>query len=162
MLFEKILYPVDLKKSSINAKPYVLKLKEAGCKEVHIVYVLIPSEWGILSREEYDSEEKIESLRGLLDDGYIDALFRIFRKLREVSREFEERGIKTRVSLISGELAESLSWYAEKYGINLLTLGITEESLSIFKIGKVIDIIKEVSSPILIVKSKEEDGDEEI
>ncbi|SMO45315.1 Universal stress protein family protein [Balnearium lithotrophicum] len=162
MLFERILYPVDLRRASINVKPYILKLKEAGCIEVHIVYVLIPSDWGILEKEEYDSEDKIEALRGTIDDGYVDALLRTYRKLKDLAKEFEERGIKTRVSLISGELAESLSWYTKEYNIKLVALGITDESLSFFKVGKVLDIIKEIESPILIVKTKEEEGNEEI
>jgi hypothetical protein len=162
MLFEKILYPVDLRKASLNVKPYILQLKNAGCKEVHLLYVLIPSEWGIVNREEYDSEEKLEALKGAIDDGYVEALLRKFKKVKEIAGEFENNGIKTRVTFIPGELDEVISWYADKYGISLVALGITDESLSFFRVGKVLDIIKAVNSPILIVKTKEEEGNEEI
>jgi len=162
MLFEKILYPIDLRKASVNVKPYVLQLRQAGCSEVHLVYVLIPSEWGIVNREEYDSEEKIEALRGAVDDGYVDALIRKFKKMKDIAGEFESRGIKTRVVVIPGELDEVIAWYAEKYGMSLVALGITDESLSFFRVGKVIDIIKAVKSPILIVKTKEDEGQEEV
>ncbi len=158
MLFERVLYPFDMRKASLGVKPYVLKLKEAGCKEVHMLYVLLPSEWGFVAKEEYDSEDKIEALRGAIDDGYVDGLIRIFRRMKEIAEEFEASGIKTRIVLIPGELDETIGYYSKEYGIKLVALGITDESLSFFRVGKVLDIIKAVGSPILIVKSPEEDG----
>jgi len=162
MLFEKILYPFDMRKACLGVKPYILKLKEAGCKEVHMLYVLLPSEWGFVAREEYDSEDKIEALRGAIDDGYVDGLIRIYRKMRKVAKEFEENAIKTRIVLIPGELDETIGYYSKEYGIKLVALGITNESLSFFRIGKVLDIIKAVDSPVLVVKTPEEDGDKQI
>jgi hypothetical protein len=162
MLFEKILYPFDMRKASLNVKPYVLKLREAGCKEVHMVYVLIPSDWGLLPHGEYDDEEKVEVLKAALDEGYGDAVVRIFKKMKEVAKEFEDAGMKVRVVLIPGELDEVLSLYAERHGIKLITLGITSESLSLFRAVKVLDIIKAVKQPILVVKTPEEDGSKEI
>ncbi|TCK05191.1 universal stress protein [Phorcysia thermohydrogeniphila] len=157
MLFQKVLYPVDLKPASLNVKPYILKLKEAGCLEVHLLYVLIPSEWGLLKREEYDSEEKISALRGVMNEGYVEGLKKTFRKMQELAEEFEKSGIKTRVLMIPGELDEVIANYAEKNEIKLVALGITSESLSFFRVGKVLDIIKAVDKPILIVKSPEEE-----
>jgi len=162
MLFEKVLYPFDMRKACLGVKPYILKLKEAGCKEVHMLYVLLPSEWGFVAREEYDSEDKIEALRGAIDDGYVDGIIRIYRKMKEVAKEFEENGIKTRVVLIPGELDETIGYYSKEYGIKLVALGITDESLSFFRVGKVLDIIKAVDSPVLVVKTPEEDGDKQI
>ena len=158
MLFEKVLYPFDMRKACLGVKPYILKLKEAGCKEVHMLYVLLPSEWGFVAKEEYDSEDKVEALRGAIDDGYVDGLKRIFEKMKEVAKEFEEKGIKTRVVMIPGELDETIGYYAKEYGIKLVALGITDESLSFFRVGKVLDVIKAVDSPVLVVKSPEEDG----
>ena len=158
MLFEKVLYPFDMRKASLGVKPYVLKLKEAGCKEVHLLYVILPSEWGFVAKEEYDSEDKIEALRGAVDDGYVDGLIRIFRKMEEIAKELEEKGIKTRVVMIPGELDETIGYYSKEYGIKLVALGITDESLSFFRVGKVLDVIKAVDSPVLVVKSPEEDG----
>jgi nucleotide-binding universal stress UspA family protein len=157
MLFQKVLYPVDLKPASLNVKPYILKLKEAGCLEVHLLYVLIPSEWGLLKREEYDSEEKISALRGVMNEGYVEGLKKTFRKMQELAEEFEKSGIKTRVLMIPGQLEEVIADYAEKNGIKLVALGVTSESLSFFRVGKVLDIIKAVDKPILIVKSSEEE-----
>ncbi len=158
MLFEKVLYPFDGRKASLEVKPYVLKLKEAGCKEVHLLYVLVPSNWGLLAKEEYDCVEKIEALRAALEEGYVDALLRMFRKMEEVASEFNRLGVKTRVVMIPGELDEVISKYAEKRDIKLVALGITSESLSFFRIGKVLDIIKALDRPILIVKSPEEES----
>lgn len=162
MLFEKVLYPFDMRRASLGVKPYVLKLKEAGCREVHMLYVLLPSEWGFVAKEEYDSEGKIEALRGAIDDGYVDGLKRIFEKMKEIAKEFEENGIKTRVVLIPGELDETIGYYSKEYGIKLVALGVTDESLSFFRVGKVLDIIKAVDSPVLVVKSPEEDGCQKI
>jgi len=162
MLFEKVLYPFDMRKASLGVKPYVLKLKEAGCKEVHLLYVILPSEWGFVAKEEYDSEDKIEALRGAVDDGYVDGLIRIFRKMEEIAKELEEKGIKTRVVMIPGELDETIGYYSKEYGIKLVALGITDESLSFFRVGKVLDVIKAVDSPVLVVKSPEEDGCQEV
>ncbi len=153
MLFRKILYPVDFEKASLNVKPYILKLREAGCEEVHILHVLIPSRWGLLSKEEYDSLEKVEALRGALSEGYADAVVKLFKRMEELAAEFEENGIKTKTVIIPGELDEVLASYAEKHGINLVALGVSDESLSIFHIGRVLDVIKNVKQPILIVKS---------
>ncbi len=161
-MFSRILYPFDMRKASLNVKPYILKLKEAGCREVHILYVLLPSEWGLLAKEEYDSKEKIEALRGALDEGYVDALLRRFEKMKELAEEFESKGIKARVLMIPGELDEVIAEYAEKNGIELVALGITSESLSFFRVGKLLDVIKAVDKPILIVKTPEEEGDEEV
>ncbi|RUM44631.1 MAG: universal stress protein [Desulfurobacterium sp.] len=155
MLFQKILYPVDFKPASLNVKPYILKLKEAGCQEVHLLYVLVPSEWGLLQKEEYDTEEKINALRGAMNEGYVEGLKKTFRKMQELAREFEESGIKTRVLMIPGELDEVIAEYAEKNDIKLVALGVTAESLSFFRVGKVLDVIKAVDKPILIVKSAE-------
>ena len=162
MLFEKVLYPFDMRKACLGAKPYILKLKEAGCKEVHMLYVLLPSEWGFVAKEEYDSEDKIEVLRGAIDDGYVDGLKRIFEKMKEIAEEFEKSGIKTRVVMIPGELDETIGYYSKEHGIKLVALGITDESLSFFRVGKVLDIIKAVDSPVLVVKSPEDDGNQEI
>jgi len=162
MLFEKVLYPFDMRKASLGVKPYVLKLKEAGCKEVHLLYVILPSEWGFVAKEEYDSEDKIEALRGAVDDGYVDGLIRIFRKMEEIAKELEEKGIKTRVVMIPGELDETIGYYSKEYGIKLVALGITDESLSFFRVGKVLDVIEAVDSPVLVVKSPEEDGCQEV
>ncbi|WP_456341851.1 universal stress protein [Thermovibrio sp.] len=160
MLFEKVLYPFDMRKASLKVKPYVMKLKEAGCREVHVIYVMVPSEWGLLSREEFDCEEKIEALKGTMDEGFVSGLLKIFRKMEEVATEFEENGVKTRVVLVPGELDETLAWYADKYGIKLIALGVTSESLSFFRVGKILDIIKAVSQPVLIVKTPEEEDGE--
>jgi hypothetical protein len=160
MLFEKVLYPFDMRKASLNVKPYIVKLKEAGCQEVHMVYVLLPSEWGLLAREEFDCEEKIEALRGAMNEGFVMGLLKIFRKMKEIAKELEENGIKTRVVLIPGELDETLAWYAEEHGIKLIALGITSESLSFFRVGKLLDVIKAVKQPILIVKTPEEEDEE--
>lgn len=157
MLFEKILYPIDFEKHSLEAKPYVLKLKEAGCKEVHILYVLTPSEWGLLPHEEYDSEEKIEALKSALSEGYGDALVRKFEKMKELAEEFEKEGLKAKAVMIPGELDEVISNYAEEKGIKLVTLGINGASLSIFRVGKILDILKATKQPILIVKSNNEE-----
>ncbi|ADU97382.1 universal stress protein [Thermovibrio ammonificans] len=162
MLFQKVLYPFDMRKSSLSVKPYILKLKEAGCKEVHMLYVLIPSDWGLLPRDEYDCEEKLEVLKGALDEGYGDAVVRIYRRMKEVAKEFEEAGISVRVVLVPGELDETIAEYAKKHNISLVTLGITSESLSFFRVGRLLDIIKEVQQPVLIVKAPEEDGKEEL
>jgi len=160
MLFEKVLYPFDMRKASLNVKPYILKLKEAGCREVHMVYVLLPSEWGLITKEEFDCEEKIEALRSAMNEGFVMGLLKIFRKMKEIAKEFEENGIKTRVVLIPGELDEALAWYANKYQINLVTLGVTSESLSIFRVGKILEIIKAVTQPVLVVKTPEEEDGE--
>ena len=160
MLFEKVLYPFDMRKASLNVKPYVMKLKEAGCREVHMIYVMVPSEWGLLSREEFDCEEKIEALKGAMNEGFVNGLLKIFRKMKEIAAEFEENGVKTRVVLVPGELDETLAWYADKYGIKLIALGVTSESLSFFRVGKILDIIKAVSQPVLIVKTPEEEDGE--
>jgi len=160
MLFEKVLYPFDMRKASLNAKPYILKLKEAGCREVHMVYVLLPSEWGLLAKEEFDCEEKIEALRSVMNEGYVMGLLKIFKKMKEIAREFEENGIKTRVVLIPGELDETLAWYADRYGIKLVVMGVSSESLSIFRIGKVLDVIRAVRQPVLVVKTPEEEDGE--
>ena len=157
MLFQKVLYPVDLKPASLNVKPYILKLKEAGCLEVHLLYVLIPSEWGLLRREEYDTEEKIEALREVMNEGYFEGLKKTFKKMQELAEEFERSGIRTKVLMIPGELDEVIADYAEKNDIKLVALGITAGSLSFFRVGKVLDIIKAVDRPILIVKSPEEE-----
>ncbi len=158
MLFEKVLYPFDGKKASLEVKPYVLKLKEAGCREVHLLYVLVPSEWGILAKEEYDCIEKIEALKAAIEEGFVDALLRMFKKMEEVASEFEKEGVKTKVVMIPGELDEVISEYAKKNDVKLVALGITSESLSFFRVGKVLDIIKALDRPILIVKSPEEEG----
>ncbi len=157
MLFEKILYPIDFEKHSLEAKPYVLKLKEAGCKEVHILHVLLPSEWGLLPKEEYDSIEKVEGLKSALSEGYSDALIKRFKEMEELAKEFEENGIKTKVVMIPGELDEVISNYADKYGVKLVTLGINAASLSIFRVGKIMDVLKATKQPILIVKSESEE-----
>ncbi|WP_456455935.1 universal stress protein [Thermovibrio sp.] len=158
MLFEKVLYPFDGRKASLEVKPYILKLKEAGCKEVHLLFVLIPSEWGLLAKEEYDSIEKIEALRAVLEPGYIDALLRTFKKMEEIASELEREGVETKVVMIPGELDEVISEYAKKNDVKLVALGITSESLSFFRVGKVLDIIKALDRPILIVKSQEEES----
>ncbi len=160
MLFEKVLYPFDMRRASLNVKPYVLRLCEAGCKEVHLIYVMLPSEWGLLSKEEFDCREKIEALKGAMNEGFVNGLLKIFNRMKEIAKEFEERGVKTRVVLVPGELDETLSWYAERYSIKLVALGVTSESLSFFRVGKVLDIIRAVKQPILIVKTPEEEDGE--
>jgi hypothetical protein len=162
MLFSKVLYPFDMRKASLKVKPYILRLKEAGCREVHMIYVLVPSDWGLLAKEEYDCEEKIEALKSAMNEGFVSGLIKIFRKMKEIAQEFEREGIKTRVVMVPGELDETLAWYSEKYQVNLLALGVTSESLSFFRVGKVLDIIKAVKEPILIVKSPEDEGGEEL
>jgi len=157
MLFERILYPIDFEKHSLEAKPYILKLKEAGCKEVHILYVLLPSEWGLLPHEEYDTLEKVEGLKSALSEGYSDALVKRFKEMLELAKEFEENGIKTRVVMIPGELDEVISTYADKHDIKLVALGINAASLSILRVGKILDILRATKQPILIVKSESEE-----
>ncbi|WP_457677578.1 universal stress protein [Thermovibrio sp.] len=160
MLFEKVLYPFDMRRASLNAKPYVLKLKEAGCREVHIIYVLVPSQWGLLAKEELDSIEKVEALRASMEEAFVESLIKIFKKMEEIAREFRENGIETRVVMVPGELDETLAWYADNYKISLVALGITSESLSFFRVGKVLDVIRAVKQPILIVKTPEEEDGE--
>jgi len=156
MLFKKVLYSVDLERASLNAKPYILKLKEAGCSEVHLLYVLIPSEWGLIPKTNYNSEEMIESLKASMSEGFVDGLKRKFRKLQELVDEFEKEGIKTTISIIPGELNEVISSYAEENDIKLVVLEVSAESLSFFKVGEILDVIRDVTSPILIIKSKED------
>jgi len=160
MLFQKILYPIDLEKASLEAKPYIFKLKDAGCMEVHLLYVMVPSEWGLIPKGNYNSEEMIEALKASMSEGYVDGLKRMFRKLQEVAKEFEEEGIKAFISIIPGELSEVISSYAEENNIKLVVLGVSAGSLSFFKIGEIVDIIKASTKPLLIVKSKEDDSSE--
>ncbi|ADY72823.1 hypothetical protein Dester_0166 [Desulfurobacterium thermolithotrophum DSM 11699] len=157
MLFQKILYPIDLEEASLEVKPYIFKLKNAGCMEVHLLYVMLHSEWGLISKENYNSEEKIEALKASLSEGYVDGLKRRFLKLKEIAKEFEEKGIKTVISLIPGELEEVIASYAEENDIKLIALGISAESLSFFNVGEILGIIKASTKPILIVKSKKKE-----
>jgi len=152
MLFRRILYPYDFEEGSKKVKPYIVKLKEAGCVEVHILYVLDPSKWGLIPKENFNTEEKISLLRGNLDAGFVDGLKRRLRGMEELAEEFRKHGIKTNVAMIPGNVDEVISNYAEKNDIKLIALGVSESSLSFFNIGKIVDIIKASTKPLLIVK----------
>jgi len=154
MLFRKILYPYDFEEGSRKVKPYIKKLKDAGCVEVHILYVLVPSKWGLLPKQNFDTEEKISLLLGNLDAGSVDGLKRKLREMKELSEEFERSGLKAKVAMIPGQVDEVISNYAEKNDIKLIALGVSESSLSFFNIGKIVDIIKASTKPLLIVKDK--------
>jgi nucleotide-binding universal stress UspA family protein len=152
-MYEKILFPTDIYDHNTKPVEQILKLKEAGAKEVHLLHVLTPSDWGFLKPGEYDSKDSLKTLAETLDEGYREGLLKRWEIFEELSKNFTQKGFNVRIVFIPGELDEIISAYSEKHNINLVVLGINEDSLSFNRVGRVLDILKSVKKPVLIVKS---------
>ena len=148
----KLLLPLELKNWHAGVKKLLVEIRGSSKAEVHILHVLTPPEWGFLTREEYDTEEKLTVLRSALDEGYMEGLLKTFRRLKEIAGELGLLGFKTKVVLVPGEVEEVVADYAEKHGADFVILSISRDSLSMFRAGKVVDILRAVEKPVIVVK----------
>jgi nucleotide-binding universal stress UspA family protein len=147
-----LLLPLEPGSWHASLKRLLVELEGTAGAQIHILYVLTPSEWGFLAREEYDTEEKLLALHGAMDEGYTEGLLKTFKRLKEIARELALLGFKTKVVLIPGELDEVIADYCQKHKISLVVLSISRSSLSVFRVSKIVDILKAVEQPVLIAK----------
>jgi len=106
-LFQKILYPTDFSDTSQKALEYLLRLREAGVREVVIVHVVdtrslhIPEVYSLLDlsrlgeKQEISAREEADRIAAQLNGLGIDSRVRIEKGIpfREILRAAEEEDV---------------------------------------------------------------------
>jgi len=106
-LFQKILYPTDFSDTSKKALEYLLRLREAGVREVVIVHVVdtrslhIPEVYSLLDlsrlgeKQEISAREEADRIAAQLNGLGIDSRVRIEKGIpfREILRAAEEEDV---------------------------------------------------------------------
>ncbi|MDY0187449.1 MAG: universal stress protein [Syntrophus sp. (in: bacteria)] len=106
-MFQKILYPTDFSDTSKKALEYLLRLREAGVREVVIVHVVdtrslhIPEVYSLLDlsrlgeKQEISAREEADRIAAQLNGLGIDSRVRIEKGIpfREILRAAEEEDV---------------------------------------------------------------------
>ena len=120
-MFSKILYPTDFSDSAQKALEYVKKLKEAGTKEVVVVYVFEKGTVDLLWEAEAEFRDGIpEEIKGEIL-GKLRA--KINDKLEELETTLKKEGLNTESVLIEGIPYEEIVKIAKDKKVSLIVMG---------------------------------------
>ena len=155
-MFRKILYPTDFSISAKKALEYVKKLKEAGTKEVVLLYVYderdIDLHWEIeaqLHPEESIDRAKHDVVKRMLETSY--------ERLKELEKEITHLSFKTELIVEEGIPYQKIVRTAEDLKVSLIVMGSHGERGFVEKVlGTTTDrVIAHSTVPVLVVKPQE-------
>jgi len=112
--FEKILFPLDLSEISPIIIPYVKDMAEKYSAEVHLLFVA----------RVFDYFKGIYVSHPSIDQFEADVIAGAQKKLREFHEEFfSNTHIKTKTTVLPGDIAEEILKYIDTENIDLLIMG---------------------------------------
>lgn len=153
-MFAKILYAHNFSPESEAAFEYVKKLREAGTKEVYILHVFdekrIELAWELRSEieEKPVMKERKEVLNGLVKKAE--------DRLQGMKKELIDLGIETKVIVMTGAPAQSITKAADDLDVSLIVIGARRESAfkEILMGSTTMRVLRLSKRPVLAVKPK--------
>jgi len=157
-LFRKVLYPTDFSDLAEVAKKYVIKLKEAGTKEVVLLHVIHPLEFSLPQFDDpfaldvatiYAHIPEIE--KAILDNHE--------KMMKEIEKELRSHGFEVKRIMTVGDPKEEIVRVAEEEKVNVIVIGYHGKGLleRILEMGSTAKaVIKKAKCPVLVVKKVEE------
>ena len=146
-MFEKILYPTDFSEASKRALEYVKGLKEAGVKEVVLLYVVDRREVEVLKRYDYltffSDKDPMELMRGKAEEG-----------AKALVKEVEQEGLKVKIRIEEGIPFEEILKVEEEENVSLVVLGSHgRSSIERMLLGSVSEkVVRKSKKPVLVVR----------
>lgn len=143
-MFEKILYPTDFSEVAGRAFPYIVGLKDAGTKEVIILYVI--------------DERGIDTFR---NSTVIDALAieqewerLALNELSILEKELKEQGFHVKTQIDKGIPFVEILRVAEKEKVSAIIMGSHGKSDIVeMMLGSVTEtVIRNAKQPVLVVR----------
>ncbi len=150
-MFEKVLYPTDFSDCSKKALNYVVKLKDAGTKEVVVLHVIDEKEIDVMALGAVWVGEGVSEYQDqILKKVEADAK----SKLEEVKSQLEEMGIKADVRAVVGVPFKKIVEIADEERVSLIVLGSHGKSnVEGILLGSVSEnVVRMTNKPVLIVR----------
>lgn len=151
MLFRKILFATDFSDVSHEALGYVLKLQQAGCKEVVLVHVIDVQEPNVILAEPSGFTEP----SGTYEHRIITRLHENAQKeLDSIQISLESAGFKVIPHVIDGIPSREIIRMADAEKVNLIVIGSHGKSnLFNMLLGSVSDnVIHHARQPVLVIR----------
>ncbi len=148
-MFRKILYPTDFSESSDRAIPYILKLKEAGTREIVLLHVIDVRYGGMVEAVTWFGETvqqfEMELYNKLKQDS---------EKRLEMIRKKLSRHYKIKVIIQNGIPFKVIIDTAEEEKVSLIVLGSHGKSnIEEMLLGSVSEkVIRKSAKPCLVIK----------
>lgn len=146
-MFEKILYPTDFSEVAGTAVKFIVKLKEAGAKEVVVLHVIdirlaTVTEYDMSSVMTYEKEIEEKTRR------YVEV------KMDLLKKDFEEKGFKVKTRIETGIPYKEILRVEKEEDATLMVIGSHGKSnIAEMLIGSVSEKAARNSKiPVLIVK----------
>ncbi len=152
-MFRNILYPMDFSDSAKEALKYIIKLKEAGTKEVILLHVYdihkIDIHWEIEAQL-----RPAEPLEYVKHDVIKQMLEHSYERLKEIEKELTPLFEKVELIVEEGVPYQKIVETAEDLSVSLIVMGSHGESGFVNKIlGTTTDrVIAHSTVPVLVVK----------
>lgn len=151
MPFKRILYATDFSDASMNALPYVLKLREAGAKEVHLVHVV--NELAV--SEIVDRPGGIGEPAGAFEIEIAQVLEKdAEERLNRLKHDLEESGFLVKVHLLMGLPGDEIVRLADTREVSVIVIGSHGHGIiSGILLGSVSDhVVHHANRPVLVVR----------
>ena len=157
-MYSKILYPTDFSDCAAKALGAILRLKEAGVREIIILHVVdirqcemafIGTAWVKGPPDEYlkSLKEELSTIAG--------------SEAEEVRQEIEKAGMKARIKIVPGVPFQEILKTADEEDVNLIVMGSHGKSNVIeMLLGSVSEkVIRKARQHVLVIKR--DNGDKE-
>lgn len=158
MLFRRVLFATDFSDVSREALGYILKLRQAGCREVVLVHVIDEDETNAIFAEPSGFTEP--------SGGYEQQIITRIREnaqkeLDEVRQSLVRAGFRVLPHLIDGVPAREIMQIADAERVNLIIVGSHGKSnLLNILLGSVSeDVLHHARQPVLVVRRGYVPGD---
>jgi nucleotide-binding universal stress UspA family protein len=144
-MFDKILYPTDFSDVANKAMSYIAKLKEAGGKEVIVLYVIDERAIGDICLL-YASRGSVEMVRRIEEEAW--------KEMDNIGVRLRQEGFEVRLRVESGIPLTEILRIEQEEGVSLIVIGSHGKSnVEEMLLGSVSEkVIRKSRTPVLVVR----------
>jgi nucleotide-binding universal stress UspA family protein len=143
-MFEKILYPTDFSDASKKALDYLVRLKDAGAKEIVILHVI--DEKGIDAIYRYGAGSAVEIIEGIEKEAREEG--------KKIEKKLRQSGLGVKVRIETGVPLKEILKVEEEEKVSAVVIGSHgKTNLEEMVLGSVSEkVIRKSKSPVLVIK----------
>jgi nucleotide-binding universal stress UspA family protein len=144
-MFDKILYPTDFSDVAKKALGYIMKLKEAGSKEVIVLHVIDERTIGDICLL-YPSRGSVEMVKRIKEEAY--------EEMDKIGARLREEGFDVKLRIERGIPLTEILRVEQEEGVSVTVLGSHGKSnVKEMLLGSVSEkVIRKSAKPVLVVK----------
>ena len=143
-MFERILYPTDFSDVSRKAMDYLMRLKDAGAKEIVLLHVIDERGIGTVTRFAPGNADSV--IQSIEADSRKEA--------QSIEKELNQRGFTVKVRIVTGIPLREILRAEEEEKVSVIVIGSHgKTNLEEMFLGSVSEkVIRKSKKPVLIIK----------